>query len=82
MSKLLRYGGWALLALAALWVVAEIVSVLLGFVSWLVSTLVTILVAAVLLYLAYALVSRFLGGSGGGNSRSRSRSREREKIYE
>jgi membrane protein implicated in regulation of membrane protease activity len=81
MSNLLRYGGWTLLALVTLWVVAEVIGFVLGVVSWVVSGLVTILLAAVLLYLAYALVSRFLGG-GDGKLRSRSESREREKIYE
>lgn len=80
MGKLLRLGGWALLGLVLLWIVAEVLSVVFGIVSWLVSSFVSILVVGVLLYLAYLLVSKFFGGSGGGKSRSRSR--EREKIYE
>lgn len=80
MSKLLRLGGWALLCLVLFWAAIEVLSIAFGVVSWLVSTLVSVLVVAGLLYLAYLLVSKFFGGSGGGNSRSRSR--EREKILE
>lgn len=82
MGKLLRLGGWALLGLVLLWAVFEALSLVFGVVSWLVSALVSVLVVAVLVYLAYLLVSRFFGGSGGGDSRSQSQSREREKIYE
>lgn len=82
MSKLLRLGGWALLGLVLFWATLEVLSIVFGVVSWLVSTLVSVLVVAGLLYLAYLLVSKFFGGSGGGNSRSRSQSREREKIFE
>jgi ABC-type multidrug transport system fused ATPase/permease subunit len=82
MGKLLRYGGWALLALVALWVVVEVVTFLFGVLSWLVSTVVSLALLALLLYAAYLLVSKFFAGRGGGRSQSRSQSREREKIFE
>ncbi|WP_158057902.1 hypothetical protein [Halorussus halophilus] len=79
MSKWIRLGGWVLLGLVLLWVVAKVVAIVLGFVSWLVSTLVTLVVLALLLYLAYLAFSKLTGGSGGSG---RSKSREREKIFE
>ncbi|WP_132057537.1 hypothetical protein [Halorussus amylolyticus] len=79
MSRWLRIGGWALLAVVVLWVVLELVSILLGIVSWVVSAVVSLLLLAGLLYLAYLAVSKFVGGNGGSG---RSRSRERERIYE
>lgn len=85
MNKWLRLGGWAALGLAVLWVVLKVVSIIFGFVSWVLSSVVSLLVAALLLYLAYIAVSRFFGGSGGsGNTRSQSgsRSREKEKLFE
>lgn len=83
MGKLLRLGGWALLGLALLWVVFEIVGFVFGVVSWVVSTAISLAVVAVLLYLGYVLASRFLGGNGGASqSQSRSQSSEREKIFE
>jgi len=83
MNKWLRIGGWAALALIALWVVFEVVSLLLGFLSWVVGTVVSLLVVALLLYLTYLAVSKLFGGSGGsGGSRSRSQSREKERVFE
>lgn len=84
MGKLLRLGGWALLGLALLWVVFEIVGFVFGIVSWVVSTAISLAVVAVLLYLGYVLASRFLGGGGASRPRSESRSQssEREKIFE
>jgi hypothetical protein len=82
MNKVLRLGGWALLGLVLLWATIEILGIVFGVVSWLVSTFVSVLVVAGLLYLAYLLVSKFFGESGGGQSRSQSQPREREKIFE
>lgn len=76
MNRWLRLGGWAALGLVFLWVALKVVSIVFGIVSWLLSTVVSLLVVAVLLYLAYVAVSRFFGGSGG------SRPREREKLFE
>jgi hypothetical protein len=81
MNKWLRLSGWAVLGLLLLWVVLEVVSIIFGIVSWLLSTVVSILVVGLLLYLAYLAVSKLFGGSGGQGG-SRSRSREKEKIFE
>jgi Na+/H+ antiporter NhaD/arsenite permease-like protein len=81
MNKWLRLGGWAVLGLLLLWVVLEVVSIIFGIVSWLLSTVVSILVVGLLLYLAYLAVSKLFDGSGGRGG-SRSRSREKEKIFE
>lgn len=62
MARWLRLGGWALLAAGLLWLALEIVAFVFGIVSFLIGTAVSVLVAAVLLYLAYLLVSRVLAG--------------------
>lgn len=77
MNDWIRLGGWAALGLVLLWVVLKVVAAIFSFVSWVVSTLVSLVVVAVLLYLVYLGVSRFVGGSG-----SSTRSREREKLFE
>lgn len=81
MNRWLRLGGWAVLGIIAFWVVLEVVSIIFGIVSWVVSTVVSLLVLAGLLYLGYLAVSKLMGGSGGSGG-SRSRSRSREKIFE
>ena len=84
MGSWLRVGGLAVAAIVALWLVVEIVSFIFGLVTWLVSTVLTLAVVAILLYLAYLALSKFVGGGGssGSQSRSRSQERERERIYE
>lgn len=82
MTRWLRLGGWIVLGLLALWIVAEIVQFLLGLLSWLVGTVVSLVVLALVVYLGYVLVSRLLGGSGGGGDSEWSRTSEREKIFE
>lgn len=79
MNRWLRVGAWGVLALVVLWVVVEVVTVLLGVVSWLVQTLVSLVVFALVVYLGYLLVSKFVGGRGGSGG---GRSRETERIYE
>lgn len=76
MNRRLRFGGSAVLALILLWVVLGVVETI---VSWVLSAFVSLLVVAVLLCLAYLLVSNPLSRSGG---RGDSRSRETEKIFE
>ncbi|MCU4753877.1 hypothetical protein OB919_18140 [Halobacteria archaeon AArc-curdl1] len=61
MTEWLRIGGLALLALIALWVVLEIVSLVLGFLTWAISLLVSIVVVALLLAGAYYLLTDVLG---------------------
>lgn len=82
MNRWLRLGGWAVIALAALWALVKVLSIVFGIVSWLVSTLVSLVVLGVLLYVGYLAVSRFFGGSGGAGDSGGSRTREREKIFE
>lgn len=79
MNKWLRYGGWAVLAIIAFWVVLKVVSIIFGVVSWIISTAISLLILAGLLYLGYLAVSKLMGGSGGSGG---SRSRSREKVYE
>lgn len=71
----LRIGGWTILALVLLWVVFQIVSVILSFVSWIISTVLTLLVVGILLYLAYLAVSKFMGNDSTTTT-------SREKLYE
>ncbi|MFP8890075.1 hypothetical protein ACLI4U_09915 [Natrialbaceae archaeon A-CW2] len=61
MTEWLRIGGLALLALIALWVVLEIVSLVLGFLTWAISLLVSIVIVALLLAGAYYLLTDVLG---------------------
>lgn len=61
MTKWLRIGGLALLALIALWVVLEIVSLVLGFLTWAISLLVSIVIVALLLAGAYYLLTDVFG---------------------
>ena len=60
MVSWLRFGGWAILAVGLLWIALRLVSVLFGLVSFLVRIAISAILAAVLLYLAYVLVSRAL----------------------
>lgn len=79
MNQWLRVGGWGVLALVVLWLIVEVVQVLFGIVSWVVGTVVSLLVFALVVYLGYVLVSRFVGGGGGSGG---SRTREKERIFE
>ncbi|WP_276253975.1 hypothetical protein [Halomontanus rarus] len=92
MANWLRVGGMAVLAIIGLWIALEIVSIIFGIVSWIVSTVLTLAVLALLLYLVYIAFTKLRGGSG-PRSRSRSRtgssrsssssdSREKERIFE
>lgn len=63
MANLLRLGGWALLGLILLWVVFEVMRIVLGFLSWVINTIISLLVVALVLYLIYLGVSKFVGGS-------------------
>lgn len=81
MKRWLRIAGWVALGLLVLWTALKIVGFLFSIVSWVVSTVVSLLVVAVLLYLAYLAVTRFVGGRGGSGG-TRSRSGERERIFE
>jgi putative flippase GtrA len=64
MNQWLRLGGWGAIGIALLWIVFEVVTAVLGFLSWVVSTIITIVVAAVVLYLAYLVLSRLVRGGG------------------
>lgn len=85
MARWLRLGGWLVLGLIALWVVAEVVQLVLGIVSWVMGTLISLVVLALVLSLGYLLVSRLLGGDSGGaedSVGSRTHERDRERIFE
>lgn len=78
-NTLLKIGGAVLLAFVALSLLSAVVS----FAVWLVETVITLAVLAVVLYLGYLLFG-YLTDSGGssGRSRSRLRSREKDRIFE
>lgn len=78
MTNWLRIGGWALVAIVALYIVFQIVSIVFSIISWIVGMLISLAVVGVLLFLGYLLVKRLLGGAGSGGRTGR----ERERIYE
>lgn len=77
MDRWLKLVGAILVAIVAFWIVLQIVSIVFSFVAWVVSMAITLAILAVLLYLAYLVLSRLIGGSG-----NTSTTREREKIFE
>ena len=79
MSKALRLAAWGVLALVLLYVAFQVVSIIFGVVTWIVSTLITLGIVAVLLYLAYLGYKMLSGGGSGGHSQPRSRSRTRSQ---
>lgn len=77
-TRWLKIGGLAIGALLLLWIVLELVGLVLGFLSWLVGVLVSLLVVGLLLGLGYLAVTWLLGK----RSSSTARSSERERIFE
>jgi hypothetical protein len=57
MTRTLRLVGYAVGGLIALWILLELVAIVFGIVSWIVSTVITIAVLAVLLYVGYVVIS-------------------------
>ena len=60
MNRWLRIGGWTAIALVLLWIAFEVITAVLGFLSWVISTAITLAVVAVVLYVGYLLVSRYV----------------------
>ena len=60
MSDLVRIVGLGAVAIVALWLLLELVAIVFGIVSWIVSTLVSLAILAVALYVGYVLVTTIL----------------------
>lgn len=67
---------WVIAGIVVFWVVLQIVSAIFSFVTWLISLAITLGIIAVLLYLAYFVVSKVIGGGGTTSST------DRERIFE
>lgn len=78
MDQWLKIGGIVVVGAIALWVVWWIMNVIFSIVTTIVSIAVTLAIAAILLYLAYLVLSALIGG----DSSSGSTSTERDRIYE
>lgn len=57
MNAIVRPVGWAVLALVLLWVIFELVAIVFGFLTWVISTVLSLALLAVVLYAVYLLVS-------------------------
>ena len=57
MNAIVRLGGWAVLALVLLWVILELVAIVFGFLTWVISTVLSLALLAVVLYALYFVVS-------------------------
>ena len=60
MTDVLRLLGLGIAGLIVLWILLEVVVVLISIVGWLISTIVTLAVVAVLAYAGYLLVTALL----------------------
>lgn len=60
MTRPLRLVGLAVAGIVALWVVLELVALVFGLVTWVVSTIVSLAVLALLVYVGYLIVSSVL----------------------
>lgn len=79
MDTWVKLAAWGVIGLVVFWVVLQVVSAILGFISWLIGLLVTLAIVVAVLGLAYYVLSNLLGSSGSTGS---SRSRERERLFE
>jgi hypothetical protein len=57
MTRPLRIVGLAVAGIVALWLVLELVALVFGLVTWIVSTIVSLAVLALLVYVGYLVVS-------------------------
>ena len=60
MTAPLRIVGLGVVGLVALWIILEIVAVVFGIVTWIVSTVVSLAILALLLYIGYIVVTNVL----------------------
>ncbi|WP_265110613.1 hypothetical protein [Halosolutus halophilus] len=60
MADTLRLVGLAVVGLVALWVLLELVAIAVGFVSWVVTTVVSLAVLALVLSVGYLVLSAVL----------------------
>lgn len=75
MERWLKIGGAVIIGIVALWVIIAIVRFVIGLVMTIIYFAAILTVLAVLIYLAYVLLSK-IGGSDSSSERSR------ERIYE
>jgi membrane glycosyltransferase len=68
MNRWLRLGAWGVAAVVLAWLLVKLTGIVFALVSWLVRTTISVLVAAVVLYIAYVAVSRVLAGRESGDS--------------
>lgn len=57
MTGILRIIGFGVIGLIALWLLLELVAIIFGIMTWVVSTVVSIAVLALLLYVGYVVIS-------------------------
>ncbi|MDG5818618.1 hypothetical protein [Natronococcus sp. A-GB7] len=57
MTRPLRIVGLAIAGIVALWLVLELVALVFGLVTWIVNTVVSLAVLALLVYVGYLVVS-------------------------
>lgn len=62
MNRWLRLGAWGVAAVVLVWLLVKLTGIVFALVSWLVRTTISVLVAAVVMYVAYVAVSRVLAG--------------------
>ena len=67
---------WLVVAIVLAWVTLQVVGAVFSFVTWVISMLVTLVVVGVILFVAYLIISKMMGGDSTSNSR------ERDRIYE
>lgn len=60
MTRTLRIVGLGVAALVALWIVLEVVALLFGLVTWVVSTVLSLAVLALVAYVGYLVVTSLL----------------------
>ncbi|MDQ2052701.1 hypothetical protein RBH26_19830 [Natronolimnohabitans sp. A-GB9] len=60
MTSALRIVGLGVVGITALWVLLEFVAIVIGLVSWVVSTIVSLAVLALILYVGYVVLSAVL----------------------
>lgn len=78
MDRSIKIAGWVLIAIVALWFIFQVVSVVFSFLTWIVSVFITLATVGVILFAAYYLITKMVGGGSPGGSSTR----ERERIYE
>jgi hypothetical protein len=68
MNRWLRLAGWGIASLVLVWLLVKLTGIIFAVVSILVRTTISVLLAAVVLFLVYVAVSRVLGSRESGSA--------------